>query len=208
LITSSSSTLRQVSKILTSTGRRKLSYYLKNQLDKEESSLPRLAPKPLKLEETELEQLQQLINRRSTPQQIALRASIIVLADKGQNHREIARSLNISRDMARLWRNRWLESSLKDIPVVERLGDAERSGGPTSFSLEQILQLFAIACQKPQKYGRASSHWSARELAEEVIKQGIVTTISPRHVGRLMAEADLKPHQSQYWLSPPQLALR
>jgi len=28
-----------------------------------------------------------------------------------------------------------------------------------------------------------------------------VATISPRHVGRLL-EADLKPHQSQYWLSP------
>jgi len=37
-----------------------------------------------------------------------------------------------------------------------------------------------------------------------VIKQGIVNTISPRHVGRLMEEADLKPHQSQYWLSPRQ----
>nr|MBW4465279.1 IS630 family transposase [Pegethrix bostrychoides GSE-TBD4-15B] len=28
-------------------------------------------------------------------------------------------------------------------------------------------------------------------------------TISPRHVGRLLNEADLKPHQSQYWLNPP-----
>jgi len=36
-----------------------------------------------------------------------------------------------------------------------------------------------------------------------VIKQGIVESISPRHVGRLLAGADLKPHQSQYWLSPP-----
>ncbi len=144
-----------------------------------------------------------MINRHSTPQQIALRASIIVLADEGQNHREIAQSLNISRDMARLWRNRWLELSQKDIPVAERLVDAERPGGPTTFSLEQILQLFAIACEKPEKYGRPISHWTARELASEIIKQGIVTTISPRHVGRLMAEADLKPHQSQYWLSPP-----
>jgi len=72
---------------------------------------------------------------------------------------------------------------------------------PASFSLEQMLQL-AIACEKPEKYGRPISHWTPRELADEVIKQGIVNTISPRHVGRLMEEADLKPHQSQYWLSP------
>lgn len=122
---------------------------------------------------------------------------------KGRITLEIARSLNISRDMARLWRQRWLELSKKNMSVAERLADAERPGGPTTFNLEQILQLFAIACKKPEDYGRSLSHWTARELADEVIKQGIVTTISPRHVGRLMAEADLKPHQSQYWLSPP-----
>lgn len=55
---------------------------------------------------------------------------------------------------------------------------------------EQMLQLFAIACEKPEKYGRPISHWTPRELADEVIKQGIVSMISPRHVGRLMEEAD------------------
>ncbi len=165
--------------------------------------MPRLAPTPLRLTETEREQLEQLVNRHSTPQQIALRASIILLADEGQNHRAIARELNISRDMARLWRNRWLELSVKNTPVVERLADAPRPGGPMTFSLEQILQLFAIACEKPEDYGRPISHWTPRELSDEVIKLGIVESISPRHVGRLMSEADLKPHQSQYWLNPP-----
>lgn len=72
-----------------------------------------------------------------------------------------------------------------------------------TFGLEQILQLFAIACEKPETYGRPISHWTARELADEAIKQGVVESISPRHVGRLMHEADLKPHQSQYWLNSP-----
>ena len=165
--------------------------------------MPRLTPTPLHLNETEQEQLQQLVNRHRTPQQIAIRASIVLLADEGQNHREIARTLNISRDMARLWRNRWLELSGKTIPVVERLQDAQRPGGPMTFSLEQILQLFAIACEKPENYGRPISHWTPRELATEVVKLGIVTSISPRHVGRLMAEADLRPQQVQYWLNPP-----
>ncbi len=165
--------------------------------------MPRLAPTPLQLSSPEREQLQQLVNRHSTPQQIALRANIILLADEGQNHREIGSVLNISRDMARLWRNRWNELSSKNMSVVERLADAPRPGGPLTFSLEQILQLFAIACEKPEDYGRPISHWTARELADEVIKLGIVESISPRHVGRLISEADLKPHQSQYWLNPP-----
>jgi putative transposase len=165
--------------------------------------MPRLAPSPLYLNETEREHLQQLVNRHSTPQQIAIRASIILLADAGQNHREIARALDISRDMARLWRNRWLQLALKEVPTTERLVDAERPGSPPTFNLEQILRLFAIACEKPEDYGRAISHWTARELASEVVKQGIVPSISVRHVGRLLNEADLKPHQSQYWLNPP-----
>lgn len=165
--------------------------------------MPRATPKPLKLDETERQQLQQLVNRHSTPQQIALRAQIILLADQEHNHREIARRLDISRDMARLWRERWLASGEKEMSVAERLQDGERPGAPATFSLEQILQLFAIACEKPETYGRPISHWTARELADEMVKQGIVESISPRHVGRLLEEASLKPHQTGYWLNPP-----
>ena len=164
--------------------------------------MPKIVP-PLELSAQEREELQQLVNRHSTPQQIALRANIILLAAAGENHRAIGRRLNISRDMARLWRNRWIELKSKNIAARERLVDAPRPGVPMSFSLEQILQLFAIACHSPEAHGRPISHWTARESADEVIQQGIFETISPRHVGRLLSEADLKPHQSQYWLNPP-----
>jgi len=166
-------------------------------------TLPKSAPTPLKLDESEREQLQQLVNRHSTPQQLALRASIVLLADQGRNHQEIACELGISRDMARLWRNRWLEMSQKELAVVERLQDAQRPGAPATFSLEQVVQLFAMACEQPEVYGRPISAWTAHELADEMVKQGIVETISPRHVGRLLAEAELKPHQCGYWLNPP-----
>ncbi len=73
--------------------------------------MPRLAPKPLSLDERERQQLQQIINRHSTAQQIVLRAQIIWLAAQGYNHRDIARALNISREMATLWRERWLAQS-------------------------------------------------------------------------------------------------
>lgn len=170
--------------------------------------MPKSAPPALNLEDSERQQLQQLVNRHNTPQQLALRASIILLADEDHNHREIARELNISRDMARLWRTRWLISAEKDIAVDARLQDAERSGAPATFSLEQIVQLFAIACEKPEAYERPISQWTARELADEMVKQGIVKSISPRHVGRLLEEASLKPHQSGYWLNPPRRSVR
>jgi len=165
--------------------------------------MPLLAPPPIELNETEREELQQLVRRHQTPQQISLRARIILLAAEGKNHRDIARALQVSRDMARLWRNRWLAVREQETSVAGRLMDLPRPGGPMTFSSEQILELFVIACEKPEAYGRPISHWTAAELADEVVKQGIVERISPRHVGRLLAEADLKPHQTQYWLNPP-----
>ncbi len=77
---------------------------------KRNEDVAQLAPKSLTLNECDREELEKLLNRRSTSQQIAQRAKIILLADKGSNNREIGRELNISRYMARRWRNRWLES--------------------------------------------------------------------------------------------------
>jgi transposase len=86
--------------------------------------------------------------------------------------------------------------------VLERLQDAPRPGVPATFTVEQLTHLFAVACENPKESGRPISHWTATELADELTKRGIVESISPRHVRRLLAEADLKPHQIRYWLTP------
>lgn len=168
-----------------------------------EEAMPRLAPPPISLSDSDQKALEKLVRRHRTPQHIAMRAQIILLAEQGSNHREIGRELNTTRATARYWRNRWLETAESERSVEERLQDAERSGAPATFTMEQILQLFSMACEAPEKYQRPISHWTARELADEMIKQGIVERISERHVGRLLQEADLKPHQSRYWLTPP-----
>ncbi|PSB02297.1 helix-turn-helix domain-containing protein [Merismopedia glauca] len=165
--------------------------------------MARLAPKELNLKDGERQELQQLINRHQTPQKIAIRAQIILLASSGKNHRQIARNLDINRQMARNWRNRWLETESKELSVVQRLQDLERTGAPAKFTMEQVIELFALACSPPSDYGRTISHWTARELAEEIINQGIIQSISVRHVGRLLEEAQLQPHSSRYWLTPP-----
>ncbi|MBI1922779.1 helix-turn-helix domain-containing protein [Candidatus Poribacteria bacterium] len=164
--------------------------------------MPWLLPRLLHLKETERTELNQLVNRHTTPQQIALRAKIILFADAGLTHRQIARQLQISRDMARQWRDRWLDTAEKEIPVVQRLQDAPRPGAPATFTAEQLTHLFAIACEEPAQSARPISHWTASELALEWVFRGIVENISPRHVRRLLKEADLKPHQTR----PPVLA--
>jgi DDE superfamily endonuclease len=76
--------------------------------------------------------------------------------------------------------------------MFERLCDEQRHGTPAKFELEQILHLFKLACDDPTEYNRPISQWTNRELAAEMVEQKIVKEISPRHVGRLLAEAELK----------------
>ncbi|MEA5598457.1 helix-turn-helix domain-containing protein [Rivularia sp. UHCC 0363] len=87
--------------------------------------MARLAPKELKLNDGDRLELRQLISKHNTSQQVVLRAKIILLASEGENNGEIARTLDISLDMARLWRKRWLENSNKELSIfllVRRFG--------------------------------------------------------------------------------------
>jgi putative transposase len=160
--------------------------------------MPRLAAPTIVLSESERKDLEKLVRRCSTSQQIALRARIILRAGEGEGHGEIARGLGVTKDTSRQWRRRWMELREKELSVEERLKDVARPGTPGKFSLEQLTALYTMACEPPQKYGRPISHWSPGELADELVKQGVVDSISRRHVGRLLAEAELKPHQSGY----------
>jgi hypothetical protein len=37
---------------------------------------------------------------------------------------------------------------------MKKLSDAERGGAPAKFSMEQVIELFALACSLPEDYGR------------------------------------------------------
>ena len=81
------------------------------------------------------------------------------------------------------------------------LSDEPRPGAPGKFTPEQVTQILAVACEPPEKSGRPITHWTAHELADEVVKRGIVASISPSQVGRYLREAALQPHKSRYWLN-------
>lgn len=148
-------------------------------------------PKPPKIELTAAERhgLGELVRRHLTAQQIALRARIILAADEGDNNSQIARRLDISLDMVRLWRGRWLSlqpASLEDLTLEDRLSDVPRPGAPRRITDEQVCQIMALACEAPELSGRPISQWTGREIAEEVKRRGIVEEISGRHAARLL----------------------
>lgn len=141
------------------------------------------------LSEAERQGLEKLIKRHQVGQQIALRARIVLAAADGQNNQAIATRYKVTLDTARLWRKRWLDLQdivLADLSIEERLQDALRPGAPAQITADQRCQIEALACEKPEKAGRPITHWTAREIADELKKRKIVKNISPRHAARLL----------------------
>jgi len=154
---------------------------------------------PVTLNDDEREDLEKITRQQTAKSSTVLRAKIILLANSGMKYQDIAQKLDVQNNIVTNWTARWHELANK--PVRERLQDLPRPGAPDTFTPEQLCQLIALSCEKPEDYGRPITHWTHKELAKEAIKQGIVETISANHLGRILKKNDLKPHLSQYWLN-------
>src|SRR5436309_1831936 len=146
-------------------------------------------PKPaeVQLDEEERNELEALVRRHSTPQQLAQRARMILGAAEGKRNAQIARDLEVCVDTVRKWRMHWLGMqavSLEDLDVSERLADVPRPGRPSQITAEQTCEMIALACEQPKE--RPISHWTGGEIADEVMARGIIAQISPRHAARLL----------------------
>lgn len=151
--------------------------------------MPGPKPEPIELNDKARRDLEKLVARHTTGQQKAQRARIVLKAAAGKNNAEIAREINQSIDMVRLWRRRWRELEpidLDDLSAEERLDDLPRPGAPARLTADQVCQIEQLACEGPEKAGRPISQWTDREIASELIARGIVETISARHAARLL----------------------
>lgn len=151
-------------------------------------------PDPLSLSEVERSELERLVRRHSISQQLALRGRIILEANTGKNNSQIARQLGTSVETVRAWRKRWLgmqAAELADLSIQDRLSDVPRSGRKSQITAEQTCQLVALACEQPKE--RPISQWTGRELADEVMRRGIIKQISPRHAARLLKKGISNP---------------
>jgi hypothetical protein len=158
--------------------------------------------------------LDEFSRSRSVPLFLQQRSTIILLAFAGQRNEQIAPQVDLERHQVGIWRARWAETFDRLVLVEclegtvalrqairQLLADAPRAGSPGKFTAEQLARIFATACEDPEKLGYPFTHWTQAELAKEVIKRRIVESISVRHLGRLLDEADLKPYRIRYWLN-------
>ena len=156
--------------------------------------MPGPQPSAVNLSAAEQQGLDELVKAHSTPQQLAVRARIILTASHGLNNEQVGRALHVGVDMVRYWRQRWLAGQvipLSEISVEERLQDLPRAGKPSAITADQLCQITALACEKPEQSARPISQWSGREIADEIMQRGIVAQISPRHAARLLKRGTL-----------------
>jgi transposase len=146
--------------------------------------MPLLRAAPVPVTDRERQQLEALVRQSTCPQQLAVRARIILLADRGVGVRPTAVELGIGRSTVQTWRWRWVKN--RGAGVSERLSDDPRSGAPATFTAEQVCGIIALACEAPQDCGRPITHWTQPEIADEAMKRGIVASISSRSVGRFL----------------------
>ena len=172
--------------------------------------------KAARIQLTEKQQiiLQELASATTTAVAIAQRANIILMGYDKTLNQEIADAIRMHRNQVGIWRTRWRDSfdalvaiecrestAMLKRMIVQVLSDAPRSGRPGTYSAEQVTQILATACERPEQSGRPVDRWTSRELTDEVIGRGIVDSISSSQVGRYLNEADLQPHRSQGWLN-------
>ena len=108
-------------------------------------------------EQTELERR---VRARTSSQQAALRARIILSAAEGHQNQEIARALGIARGTVRQWRRRFADKRL------EGLQDQPHCPPPRLYGPEIQAKILVLACQAPSSLGwEGQTHWSITDLA-------------------------------------------
>ena len=69
--------------------------------------MPLVVAAPLRVSGRERVELERLVRRHTTGQQLAERARIVLLMADGLNNSEVARTVSVDVDTVRKWRGRW-----------------------------------------------------------------------------------------------------
>src|SRR3954454_16557205 len=156
--------------------------------------MPGPKPPAVVLSVAQRRDLERLVSAHKTGQALVRRARGVLLAAMGYSNTTIVEQIPMDVEAVGLWRRRWV--AFDAIPpiqasVAQRLADAPRPGAVPRLSAEQVCQILALACEQPDASGRPISHWSHRELADEIVRRGITDHISPRHASRLLKSGRL-----------------
>ena len=132
--------------------------------------------------------LEAIVRRPSSPQALARRARIVLLAHQRWPNAQIAAALGCTVTTVRTWRHRFARGGMP------ALRDRPRSGRPEVYGADVRLAIVATATSAPPADCPA---WTHGMIAAELAATGI----SVSQVGRILAGLDLKPHRVRGWLN-------
>ena len=124
--------------------------------------------------------LERWAGAQKTPQSVALRARIVLLAAAGESNSQIARALAVSRPTVILWRSRFAEGGAQALTETK----PGRGRKPTI----SAAKIKAIVQATTQTTPPGQTHWSCRSMAKA---QGV----SAATVQRIWDAHGLKPHR-------------
>ena len=119
---------------------------------------------------------------QNTPQSVALRARIVLLAADGLPNSRIAREVGVSRPTVILWRERFRQGGPDGLTKI-----APGRGRPVTYNADRVKQIIEATTQsKPP----GATHWSTRTMAKA---QGV----SKATVQRIWFAHGLQPHRTK-----------
>jgi transposase len=130
--------------------------------------------------------LEAIARRPSSPQALARRARIVLLAHRRWANAQIAAELGCSAGTVRTWRRRFARGG------TPALSDRPRSGRPEVYGPDVRLAIVATATSAPPE---GESAWTHASIAAHLASTGI----SASQAGRILAGLELAPHRG--WLN-------
>jgi transposase len=134
------------------------------------------------LTEMERKKLIAIVSKGRNKAVVIQRAHILLKVDEGKTDGEISGLLYASEQTIRRVRLRFAEAGLQ-----VALEDKPHAPTGTAIEEEQEARLIALACSEPPA-GRA--RWTLELLVQEMLKDGIVTRVSPETVRLLLKKTN------------------
>jgi transposase len=144
---------------------------------------------PIVLTVEERNELQRRVRARTSSQQAAQRARIVLQAAEGARNIAIAAELGIARHTAQQWRDRFAAARLAG------LEDRPHRPPPREYGAERQARILVVACQSPAELGwSGQTHWSVRDLARYLGEHPELGVGHPSKstVGKILQAADLR----------------
>jgi transposase len=136
----------------------------------------------VRLLEVERKKLLAIISKGRNKAVVIQRAHILLKVDEGKTDAEISQMLYVSEQTIRRARLRFAQDGLQ-----AALEDKPHPASGSELDEKQEARVIALACSEPPA-GRA--RWTLELLTQEVLKDGMVTHLSPETVRLLLKKTN------------------